>query len=238
MTKRTVRRLGARSYLLFLVWVLFLIALLPDKQVVLLLLAVIVFGLLNGGQGLSLLRQVRFWIPILSIVIVSAWVLGEADLTWGWLRLSRAGLEMGLWMALRAMCLSLAFSVSLGALSTSEMARFFEGVGLRGLGFSLGVALNLLSTLGETIEAAYHTIRLRGGFRHPWLALRLFLVTVIANALRYGDDVVKAASARGFDPTHKPNAASRCSSSNGSPVCGSTSRQAPSTIRVTERPGA
>ncbi|MGB9594317.1 MAG: hypothetical protein ACPL7R_09305 [Anaerolineae bacterium] len=29
--------------------------------------------------------------------------------------------------------------------------------------------------------------------------MRLFLVTVIANALRYGDDVVKSASARAFD---------------------------------------
>jgi len=72
-------------------------------------------------------------------------------------------------MALRAVCLSLAFSVSAGALSTSEMVHLFEEIGMKGLGFSLGVAL-------------------------------LFLVTVIANALRYGDDVVRAASARGFDP--------------------------------------
>lgn len=203
MTRHPLRWLGPGSYLAFLMWVLFLIALLPDKQIVPLLLVVLAFGLANGGQGLFLLRKARFWIIILSIVIVSAWVLGEADLMWGWLRLSWTGLEMGLRMALRAMCLSLAFSVSARALSISEMARLFEGVGLKGLGFSLGVALNLLSTLSQTIEAAYHTIRLRGGFRRPWLALRLFLITVIANALRYGDDVVKAASARGFDPLMK-----------------------------------
>lgn len=200
MTRRPIRWLGPGSYLVFLVWVLFLIALLPDERIVPLLIAVLAFGLLNGGQGLSPLRKVRFWTLILSIVAISPWILGEADLTWGWLRLSRAGFEMGLWMALRAVCLSLAFSVSAGALSTSEMVHLFEGIGMKGLGFSLGVALNLLSTLGETIEAAYHTIRLRGGFRRPCLALRLFLVTVIANALRYGDDVVRAASARGFDP--------------------------------------
>jgi energy-coupling factor transporter transmembrane protein EcfT len=200
VTRRPVRWLGPGSYLAFLVWVLFLVALLPDAQIVPLLIAVFVFGLLNGGQGLFILRKARFWILILSIVAVSPWILGEVDLTWGWLHLSRTGLEMGLWMALRAICLSLAFSVSTGALSASELARLFEGAGLKGLGFSLGVALNLLGTLGTTIEAAYHTIRLRGGFRRPWLALRLFLITVIANALRYGDDVVRAASARGFDP--------------------------------------
>jgi energy-coupling factor transporter transmembrane protein EcfT len=32
----------------------------------------------------------------------------------------------------------------------------------------------------------------------------LFLVTVIANGLRYGDDVVQAASARAFDPAARP----------------------------------
>ena len=32
----------------------------------------------------------------------------------------------------------------------------------------------------------------------------MFLVTVIANGLRYGDDVVQAASARTFDPAARP----------------------------------
>ena len=200
MTKRPLCRLGPGSHLIFLIWALTMIALLPDRQTAPLLIATLAFGLLNGGRGLFILRKARFWILILSVVAISPWILGEADLTWGWLRFSSAGLELGLWMALRALCLSLAFSVSAGALSTSEMIHLFQGAGLQGLGFSLGVALNLLSTLGQTIEAAYHTIRLRGGFRRPWLALKLFLVTVIANALRYGDDVVKVASARGFDP--------------------------------------
>jgi energy-coupling factor transporter transmembrane protein EcfT len=200
VTTRPLCRLGPGSHLIFPIWVLITTALLPDRQIAPLLIATLAFGLLDGGQGLFILRKARFWILILSIVAISPWILGEADLTWGWLRLSRAGLEMGLWMALRALCLSLAFSVSVGALSASEMAHIFEGLGLKGLGFSLGVALNLLSVLGQTIEAAYHTIRLRGGFRRPWPALRLLLITVIANALRYGDDVVKAASARGFDP--------------------------------------
>ena len=109
---------------------------------------------------------------------------------------------MGLWMALRALCLTVALSVALNALSVSEMARLFETVGLKGLGFALGVALNLLPTLRENAMTAYHTLHLRGGFRrHPWRALKLFLITVIANALRHSDDVVNAAAARAFEPT-------------------------------------
>jgi energy-coupling factor transporter transmembrane protein EcfT len=200
-------QLSPWGYLVFLLWTLLLVGLLPDQRVTLLLGGVLLFALLTGGgtaNGSSLrpLRRPRFWTLVLSALALGPLVLGEKDLTWGWLHLSRAGFWMGLWMALRALCLTVAFSVALSALSVSEMARLFETVGLKGLGFALGVALNLLPTLRETSEAAYHTLRLRGGFRRrPWQALKLFLITVIANALRHSDDVVNAAAARAFEPT-------------------------------------
>ena len=190
------------GYLVFLLWTLLLVGLLPDQRVALLLGSVLLFALLTGGNGLRPLRRLRFWTLILSALALGPLVLGEKDLAWGWLHLSRAGFWMGLWMALRALCLTVAFSVALDSLSVSDMARLFETVGLKGLGFALGVALNLLPTLQENATAAYHTLRLRGGFRRrPWQALKLFLVTVIANALRHSDDVVNAAAARAFEPT-------------------------------------
>jgi len=39
------------------------------------------------------------------------------------------------------------------------------------------------------------------------VAVRHFLVTVTANALRYGDEVVKVASSRAFDPATQPRRA-------------------------------
>jgi energy-coupling factor transporter transmembrane protein EcfT len=182
--------------------------------VALLLGSVLLFALLTGGGGLRPLRRPRFWTLILSALALGPVVLGaqkeEWDLTWGWLHLSRAGFWTGLWMALRALCLTVAFSVALNALSVSGMARLFETVGLKGLGFALGVALNLLPNLRENATAAYHTLHLRGGFRRrPWQALKLFLITVIANALRHSDDVVNAAAARAFEPTVR----------RGEPVC-------------------
>jgi energy-coupling factor transporter transmembrane protein EcfT len=194
--------LSSWGYLVFLLWTLLLVGLLPDQRVALLLGSVLLFALLTGGDGLRSLRRRHFWTLILSALALGPLVLGEKDLAWGGLRLSRVGFWMGLWMALRALCLTVAFGVALGALSVSEIARLFETVGLKGLGFALGVALNLLPTLRETSEAAYHTLRLRGGFRHrPWQALKLFLVTVISNALRHSDDVLNAAAARAFEPT-------------------------------------
>lgn len=188
------------SHLAFLVWALSLVALLPDSRLGLLLAAILAFGCLDRQAGLRVLANRRFWLFILSTLALAPFVLGEADLRWGVLRLSRTGLWMGAWMALRAAALMLAFSVSLGALSVAQMVGLFNGLKLRGLGFALGVALNLGPVLRETVEATYHTLRLRGGLRRPLHNARLFLITVIANALRYGDDVVKAASARSFDP--------------------------------------
>jgi len=194
--------MGPWGYLVFLLWTLLLVGLLPDQRVALLLGSVLLFALLTGSGGLRPLRRPRFWTLILSALALGPLVLGEKDLAWGWLPFSRAGFWMGAWMALRALCLTVAFSVALNALSVSDMARLFETVGLKGLGFALGVALNLLPTLQENATAAYHTLRLRGGFRRrPWQALKLFLITVIANALRHSDDVVNAAAARAFEPT-------------------------------------
>ena len=192
------------SYLAFLLWSLSLVALLPDNRLWLLLIVVLAFGWLNERTGWRVLTRRRFWLFILSIVALAPFVLGEPDVRWGVLPLSRAGLEAGLWMALRAMTLMLAFSLSLGGLSVTQMTHLFDALRLRGLGFALGVALNLGPILRDTMEAAYHTLRLRGGARRPVQSLRLFLVTVIANALRYGDDVVRAASARAFDPAATP----------------------------------
>ena len=58
----------------------------------------------------------------------------------------------------------------------------------------------MLSTLGEISLTTLYTLRLRGAFRrHPVRAVRLFVVTVVSAALRHAEDIVHAASVRGFD---------------------------------------
>lgn len=197
------RQLGTWSCLGFLVWALLMVALLPDHRIGLVLAAVLGFGLLNGGAGLEIVLRPRFWVFILSILALSPLVLGEPDVCWGVFRLSREGLAAGLRMALRALVLMLTFSTTLSALTFSQLVQLFARVGLRGLGFALGVAFNLIGVLQDVVTSAYHTIRLRGGWRRAWHNAPLFLVTVVANALQYGDDVVKAATARAFDPASR-----------------------------------
>lgn len=194
-------RMGTGGALLFLVIVGVSVALLPDQGLWMLLPAVVIWGELSGRDGLRTLAHPRFWGPLVLLVALSPFLLGTPDTHRGAFSISRAGFEAGVTMALRAAVLTLALRVSIGALTVAQLTRLFERAGGRGLGFALGVALNLLPVFQDVIGAAYHTVRLRGGFRRPLRGVWLFLLTVVVNGLRYGDDVVKAAQARAFDPT-------------------------------------
>jgi len=175
-------------------------ALAPGWRLAGLGLVELLFGLLWSRGGLRILRRLRFWIFVLTAVALGPFLLGDPDVAWGPLSLSRQGFGAGVEMAGRAFGLSLAFSLGMGALSLSDVVAVFDRLGLRGLGFAVALAMNLLETLREMATVTLHTIWLRGGARRPLVSLRLFFVTTIANTLRYGDEVVNAAMARAFDP--------------------------------------
>jgi energy-coupling factor transporter transmembrane protein EcfT len=169
----------------------------------------VAFGLAWSRGGLRLLRRPRFWAFILTAAALGPFLIGELDVTLGPLRLSREGFTAGLEMAGRALALTLAFGLGVASLSLSDVVAVFDRLGLRGLGFATALAMNLLGTLREMATVTLQTIWLRGGMRRPWRAktLRLFLITTVANTLRYGDEVVNAAAVRAFDPNRGRHAA-------------------------------
>ena len=194
------RPLSPWGYLLFTGWAALIATLVGGERLAGLLLSELVFGLAWSRAGLRLLRRPRFWIFVLTAAAVGPFLVGEPDAALGPLRVSRAGLVAGLEMAARAAALTLAFGLGLASLSLSDIVALFDRLGLRGLGFATALAMNLLGTLREMVTVTFQAIRLRGGMRRPWLALRLFLVTTVANTLRYGDEAVNAATVRAFDP--------------------------------------
>jgi len=142
----------------------------------------------------------RFWIFVLAPLVFAALFIGPRELDLAVLRVSRQGLEAGCLMSARGLALLLVFQLALGGWSVSRLIRLLHFRNLRGLGFALGVAHNMLWTLSESSYVVLCTLRLRGALRrHPLKSLRLFVVTVVSAALRHGDDIVHAASARGFD---------------------------------------
>ncbi len=192
---------SAYGYLLFFVGTVATAILAREAEVVFVLLATIVFAGLFSGKALTLLFRWQIWLFVLPTLALSPLLIGDRAFSlWG-LMLSQEGFWAGLWMVTRALSIALAAAVFALTVSVAQMAQLFEGMRLKGLGFALGVATNVLPTIQETMETSYHAMRLRGGFRSRRLhTLKLLLVTVIAGSLRRGDDIVWAAEARAFDP--------------------------------------
>jgi hypothetical protein len=80
----------------------------------------------------------RFWLFLLSPLLLGAAFFGPRDLSFGFLRISPQGLALGMTMSARAVCLLLTFQIA------------------------LGVAYNMLSTLSEISLIVLYTLRLRG----------------------------------------------------------------------------
>jgi len=152
--------------------------------------------------GLSPLRRRRLWLLLGFLLVPSALFLGPGDWTvWG-VTLSRQGLAAGAQMVLRSIAILVAVAGFAASVSVSELAGLLERAGLQGLGFAMGVAVNMLPTVQETATTASHALRLRGGFRRQrFQAIRLLLITVVVNSLRHADDIVSAAEARAFSTT-------------------------------------
>jgi energy-coupling factor transporter transmembrane protein EcfT len=195
-----VKRFSAWGYVAFTLWGMAMALVLRGWSLAALVAVELAFGLAWRREGLGPLRRVRFWLFIGAAVALGPCLLRPAGSTEASVGLSWMGLSLGLEMAARALTLMLAFSLGLSSLSLSDLVAIFDRLHLRGLGFALGVAMNMVGTLREMARVTFETIKLRGGLRRPVAALRLFLVTVVSNTLRYGDEVVRAASVRAFDP--------------------------------------
>jgi energy-coupling factor transport system permease protein len=194
---------GAGPYgrLAFLAWTLLLVSLAPAW------LGLPAAGLALGVNLLvyprALRRTLRWqWLIFLGLLFAgSALWGGERDALLGPLAYSRSGALAGAQMALRAFVIFTALDGLASSVQISEIAGLLERLGLRGLGFSAGVAMNLLPALQRSSLNAWHSLRMRGGLRQQrWRAIQLLAVTIAAGALRRSEEIALAAEARAFTP--------------------------------------
>jgi energy-coupling factor transporter transmembrane protein EcfT len=189
---------------MILIWLLGLVFLAPPEGLLpicglCLMLAAAIFR----GSFRRLLRW-RWLLFLCFLIVPSTLWIGEADQTLFGVLVSLEGLKVGFLMALRAVVMLIAMIGFSGSVDISEVAGLLEGVGLHGLGFSMGVAMNLLPSLVQSCHHTWNSIRMRGGFRRQrWRVMQLLLVTVVANALRRAEEITMAAEVRAFSPDRK-----------------------------------
>ncbi len=192
-------RLGTRGQLAAFLAVLLAALLLAGPRALLALALAVVLAILFHPAALRIGRSPTVWGFTTLLLVSGALWLGVPDTRVGAVAVSRAGLAAGLWMAARALAILLAARGLAASPSPGELAGLLERAGLPGLGFTLGVAVNLLPALERSAQHTWDTLRMRGGLRHRRrAALRLATLTVMSGALRRADEIAIAAEARGF----------------------------------------
>jgi energy-coupling factor transporter transmembrane protein EcfT len=160
-----------------------------------LLLAALVYP-----AGLHVLTRARTWILLAMIVVSSTLVGPHPEWTLGPLGISSEGTVLGLNMVMRALIIIVAVTGLVSSVPVDRIGAVLERVGLRGMGFAVGVAFNLLPLVERSLVTSWQAMRLRAGLRRPFSAARILLVAAVSSCLRCADEVVLAAEARAFAP--------------------------------------
>jgi energy-coupling factor transporter transmembrane protein EcfT len=196
--------LGSLGRLVIFLWALGMVLIPPLERGI--IPALIALAMLGALYPFALRRLARpRWLLLLASLFLVNLFFGipeeGTDLVVLGLHLSSVAIFNGLQMVLRAIVILVAADGLSASVDITEVAGLLERGGLHGLGFSIGVATNLLPDLRQSTTNAWHSLRMRGGLRHSWWrGLQLMVLTVLTNALRHTEEIVLAAEVRAFRP--------------------------------------
>jgi energy-coupling factor transporter transmembrane protein EcfT len=194
-------KLGTVSYLVIFAWSLGMVMLAPAHHLLLagglcFLVAVVVYP-----RSFRRLMRLRWLVMIALLALPPVFLLGELDHSFRGVPYSSEGLSSSLQITLRVIVVLVSVDGFTSSVDIASIAGLLERFGLRGLGFSMGVALNLLPSLQTAAVNTWHCLWMRGGLRKQrWRAVRLLLLTIITNALRRTEEIALAAEGRAFSP--------------------------------------
>jgi energy-coupling factor transporter transmembrane protein EcfT len=193
--------LGTLGRLALFLWSLGMAMLIPMPRLLAAAVACLLVGAIVYPRALRRILRPRWLLWMAMLAVPSLFFLPPLDSTFLGISYSSAGLQAAIQISLRFMIVLIAVQGFTDAVDVPELAGLLERLGMHGLGFSVGVALNLLPGLQQSGLDAWRALRMRGGLRRQWRrGLRLLAVTIVTNALRLAEDVALAAEARAFSP--------------------------------------
>lgn len=194
-------KLGTIGYLVIFAWSLGMVMLAPARYLLLIgglcfLVAAVVYP-----RSFRRLMRPRWLVMIALLAVPPVFFLGDLDRSFWGIPYSSLGLVNSLQIMLRIVIVLVSVNGFTSSVDISSIAGLLERFGLRGLGFSMGVALNLLPSLQTAAINTWHSLWMRGGLRaQRWRGIRLLLLTIITNALRRTEEIALAAEGRAFCP--------------------------------------
>jgi len=194
-------KIGVGGRLGVFVWALGLVMLMPQPALPIAAVPCLGILMLVFPGCLTRVFRLRWLLFLLVLALPSVFLLGDLDRSVLGITYSSAGLGIGAEIGVGFIVVLAAVNGLTGNVDITSIAGLLERLGLQGLGFSMGVALNLLPSLQASSLNAWRSLWMRGGLRrHRWRGLRLLILTIITNALRRAEEIALAAEARGFTP--------------------------------------
>lgn len=193
--------LGTLGHLAIFLWCLILVLYsTPENMLWISGLCVLVLMILYPEAWRSVTNPRRL-ILLGLIAIPPIFFLGDVDRIFLGIPYSYLGIVSSLHIALRFVVVLLALEGMTSAVEISALAGLLERFGLKGLGFSMGVAVNLLPSLQKSCTQSWLTLKMRGGLRKNWWkGLKLFSLTTITCAINRAEEIALAAESRAFSP--------------------------------------
>jgi energy-coupling factor transporter transmembrane protein EcfT len=194
-------QLGTYGHLGIFIWLISMVMVFPPEKLAIPTSLCLVLIALIYPFAFNRLFNTRLIFFSLVFVIPPIFFIGEADHIILGLSISNEGALIGLQAGVRLIIVLLAVNGFTSSVNIPSLAGVLEKFGLQGLGFSIGVAINLVPTLRDTAIKTWHSLKMRGGLRKNWLrGMQLYLIVVITNALRHTEEIALAAESRGFSP--------------------------------------
>jgi len=193
--------LGTIGHLAIFFWFLGMAMLVSRTEILAMTTVCLVVVMIVYPQAIRRSLRWRWLIWMSLLAIPPLFFLGELDHIFLGVAYSSEGALAGLQIALRFVIVLLAVSAFTSSVDIPALAGLLERFGMQGLGFSIGVALNLLPNLTQSSIEAWQSLHMRGGLRKRWFrGLQLLMMTIVTNALRRAEEVALAAEARAFSP--------------------------------------
>jgi len=194
-------RLGTYGHLAFFLWFIGMVIFVSSKYI---LTASIICSLVAAivyPFSLRIIFRWR-WIILMSLLAIPAiFFLGDIDSVFLGLVYSSQGLTAAIQIACRFIVVFIAVEAFTKSVTISAIGGLLERFGMQGLGFSIGVGLNLLPNLQTASMHTWQSLRMRGGLRRKWWrGLKMMAVTILSNAIAQAEEIALAAEARAFSP--------------------------------------
>lgn len=201
VAKLSSQKIGITGYLAVFAWSVLAVMLAPARVIHWVAMICFLIAAVFYPRSFRSIMRLRWLIMIIILALPPVFLVGEIDRNLGGIPYSSTGLISSIQIVIRILVILIAVNGLTSSVDITSVAGLLERAGLHGIGFSVGVALNLLPSLQQSALNAWRSLWMRGGLRKERIrALRLMAVTIMASALNRAEEIALAAEARAFSP--------------------------------------